>query len=146
MKRFDDLPTKVKPATRERIRAKARKAAKEIGLDELRRARRMSQEALAETMKTTQAHISRLERRADIYISTLRRYVEALGGELRIVATFGKAPAGELEIDRFADIAVGIQTDDLPVEQRVLVSYLPMAALEPARAAAKRVRKPKRKQ
>jgi transcriptional regulator with XRE-family HTH domain len=147
MKRFDDVPTKVKPAARERIRAKARKAAKEIGLDELRRARRMSQEALAETMQTTQAHISRLERRADIYISTLRRYVEALGGELRIVATFGKAPVGELEIDRFANIGVGPQTGDLPVEPRVLVSYLPMAALGPApRAAAKRARKPKRKQ
>jgi transcriptional regulator with XRE-family HTH domain len=147
MKPFDDLPTKVTPVARQRIRARAKQAAREMGLDELRRARRMSQEALAETMRTTQAHISRLERRADIYISTLRRYVEALGGELRIVATFGKAPAGELEIERFADIAAGQQTGDRSVEPRVLVSYLPMAALKPASpATAKRARKPKCKQ
>jgi transcriptional regulator with XRE-family HTH domain len=129
MKPFDDLPTKVKPAARRRIRERARQVAREMGLDELRRARRISQEALAETMQTTQAHVSRLERRADLYISTLRRYVEALGGELRIVATFGKKPSGELEIERFADLGARHDTDS-SAEHRVVVSYLPMAAVD----------------
>ena len=60
----------------------------ELHLDELRRAMRMSQQTLAKRLKTDQAQISRLEQRADLLVSTLRRYVEALGGELQIVATF----------------------------------------------------------
>lgn len=146
MKPFDDLPTKIKPAARQRIRERARRVAREMGLDELRRARRMSQEGLAETMQTTQAHVSRLERRADLYISTLRRYVEALGGELRIVATFGKAPSGELKIERFADLGVRHGDRDPSAEPRVVVSYLPMAAFEATPPTpTKPPRKPKRK-
>ena len=104
MKRFDDLPDKLTPQARRRIDARARKAVTAMGLDDLRRARRMSQDELARTMETTQAHVSRLERRADLYLSTLRRYIRALGGELRIVATFNDGRYGELEIEQLADI------------------------------------------
>ena len=121
MKRFEDLSDKLTPQARRRIDARARKAVKEMGLDELRRARRMSQDELARTMETTQAHISRLERRADVYLSTLRRYIRALGGELRIVATFNDGRHGELEIEQFADIEPsggGVDADE-----RIAVSY-----------------------
>lgn len=132
MKPFDDIPDKLTPQERKRIDARARKAAEQMGLDELRRARRMSQEALAETMHTTQAHVSRLERRADVYISTLRRYIEALGGELRIIAKFGKGTGRELEIEQFADLE---RRDDVPAmasgDSRILVSYLDMSAFGP---------------
>ena len=140
MKRFDDLPSKLTPEARRRIRARARKAVKEMGLDELRRARRMSQEELARTMDTTQAHVSRLERRADLYLSTLRRYIRALGGELRIVATFNDGRYGELEIEQFADIEPLAQDADM--DNRIAVSYLVGDALPAAKIPKKVVKRP----
>jgi transcriptional regulator with XRE-family HTH domain len=140
MKRFDDVPSKITPETRRRIRARARKAVKEMGLDELRRARRMSQDELARTMDTTQAHISRLERRADLYLSTLRRYIRALGGELRIVATFNDGRSGELEIEQFADLEPPAERAD--AEGRIAVSYLVGEALPTAKKPAKASKRP----
>lgn len=138
MKRFDDLPDKLTPQARRRIDARARKAVKEMGLDELRRARRMSQDELARTMETTQAHVSRLERRADLYLSTLRRYIRALGGELRIVATFNDGRYGELEIEQFADIE---PPERAGADDRIAVSYLigdALPAVKKPKKAAKR--------
>ncbi len=64
-------------------------------LGEIRRARQMTQEALAEALGMTQSEISKVEHRTDVYVSTLRRYIEAMGGELEIVARF---PNGSIEI------------------------------------------------
>jgi len=81
-------------------RAKARAAVilADMRLRELRRARQLSQQALAKTMRTTQGEISKIEHRTDAYISTLRSYVEALNGRLRIVADFSE---GSYEITQF---------------------------------------------
>lgn len=74
----------------------------EMRLHELRRALRLSQQTLARRLKTDQAQISRLEQRTDLFVSTLRRYVEALGGQLEIVATF---PDGaSVRIENFSDL------------------------------------------
>jgi transcriptional regulator with XRE-family HTH domain len=70
----------------------------EMPLHELRRARELSQEHLAREMNQGQSAISRLERRTDMYISTLRRYVQALGGELDIIARF---PDGSVRVEQF---------------------------------------------
>ena len=74
---------------------------KEMPLQELRQAHQMSQERLAELLSTKQANVSRIERRTDMYISTLRSYIEAMGGELDIVARF---PDGEVHINQFENI------------------------------------------
>ena len=140
MKRFNDLPDKLTPQARRRIDARARKAVKEMGLDELRRARRMSQDELARTMETTQAHVSRLERRADLYLSTLRRYIRALGGELRIVATFNDGRYGELEIEQFADIEPPAERAE--ADDRIAVSYLVGDALPAPKKAKKAAKRP----
>ena len=139
MKRFDDLVDKLTPQARRRIDARARKAVKEMGLDDLRRARRMSQDELARTMETTQAHVSRLERRTDLYLSTLRRYIKALGGELRIVATFHDGRYGELEIEQFADIEPNAQRG---AADRIAVSYLVGDALPAPKKAKKTPKRP----
>lgn len=135
MKRFDDLPDKLTSQARRRIITRARKTVKQMGLDELRRARRMSQDELARTMDTTQAHVSRLERRADLYLSTLRRYIRALGGELRIVATFNDGRYGELEIEQLADIEPDAGRG--AVDDRIAVSYLVGDALTDAKKPTK---------
>ncbi len=70
-------------------------------LQDLRQAYQMSQVRLAELLSTKQANISRIERRADMYISTLRSYIEAMGGKLDIVARF---PDGEVHINQFESI------------------------------------------
>ena len=61
---------------------------RELSLAELRRARALTQDQLAADLHVGQASIAKLERRTDMYLSTLRRFVEAMGGELDIVARF----------------------------------------------------------
>ncbi len=58
------------------------------GLKTLRNAMGVTQVAIAEASDIAQGEVSRLERREDMMLSTLRRYIEALGGELEVVATF----------------------------------------------------------
>lgn len=65
---------------------------RDLSLAELRRARLMTQDQLAADLHVNQASIAKLERRTDMYLSTLRRFVEAMGGELEIVARFPDQP------------------------------------------------------
>lgn len=60
----------------------------------------MSQVKLAETLHVNQAAVSKIERRTDMYISALRAYIRAMGGDLEIVAKF---PDGEVKIANFAE-------------------------------------------
>ncbi|HTD37139.1 MAG TPA: XRE family transcriptional regulator [Candidatus Limnocylindrales bacterium] len=72
-------------------------------LGQLRRARALSQQTLAEALQIAQGDVSKIERRSDVYVRTLRRFVEATGGRLRIVAEYPDAEP--IEIEGFADIA-----------------------------------------
>ncbi|WP_165068523.1 XRE family transcriptional regulator [Paludisphaera rhizosphaerae] len=70
--------------------------AEEASLRQLREARRQSQEELAAKLHVQQAAVSKIERRTDVYISTLRKYVEAMGGVLEITAKFPDQPPVKL--------------------------------------------------
>ena len=70
--------------------------AEEMTLRELRKARRLTQVSLARELGIGQEGISRLERRSDLLLSTLRRTVEAMGGRLSLVARFPDRPPVEL--------------------------------------------------
>ena len=72
---FRDLLATSPPERQERIRRGTGELIAEMPLHELRRARELSQEHLAKAMSQSQSAISRLERRTDMYISTLRRYI-----------------------------------------------------------------------
>ena len=100
-RKFSELRARMSPAARARAQARARTLLADMPLQELRLARGLSQEALAATLKVRQASISKLERRADMYISTLRSHIRAMGGELDIVARF---PDGEVRISNFEDV------------------------------------------
>ena len=67
-------------------------------LEELRKAREMTQTKMAEILGVAQSEISKVEHRTDLYISTLAEYVRALGGELEIRAVF---PDGDVKITQF---------------------------------------------
>lgn len=99
---FRELQSKMSPDRRARVEDRVRKAIREMALDELRSARELTQSELANVLKVDQGSISKLERRTDMYISTLRRYVEAMGGSLQIRAVF---PEGEVQITQFQDEA-----------------------------------------
>ena len=77
--------------------------AEEMSLRDLRRALKLTQERMAQDLGISQDGISRLEKRSDVLLSTLRGYIEAMGGELHLVAEFpGRDPvslAGFASID-----------------------------------------------
>ncbi|HYF97424.1 MAG TPA: XRE family transcriptional regulator [Coxiellaceae bacterium] len=100
-KSFQNLKSKLSPQAQTTIKEKTLKMLAEMPLQELRQAKQLSQERLAEILATKQANVSRLERRTDMYISTLRSYIEAMGGKLEIIAQF---PDGSVRINQFAEI------------------------------------------
>ena len=100
-KSFKTLRAKMPAAARQRAEARANVLMQEMPLYELRQARSLSQEQMARELRIGQANISKLERRADMYISTLRSYLEAMGGELEINAKF---PHGTVKITQFENI------------------------------------------
>lgn len=89
-KRFAELAAKAKsdPAGRARIEAHKRAMRDAIALGDLRSETGVTQHQVAEALGVSQANVSRIEREEDVYLSTLRRYVAALGGELEINAVF----------------------------------------------------------
>lgn len=101
-KNFKELQAGMSPAARARSEAKAEKMIREMALDELREALRLTQESLAEALHVNQAAISKAERRSDMYISTLRKIIEAMGGRLEIRAIL---PEGDVRITQFGDIS-----------------------------------------
>jgi transcriptional regulator with XRE-family HTH domain len=77
------------PARRKRIEKRAAQLiAEELTLRELRKARKITQTQMARKLGVKQEQISRIEKRTDLHISTLRRSVEALGGSLSLIAEF----------------------------------------------------------
>ena len=77
------------PARRKKIEARASELiSQEMTLQELRRARKLTQVRLAKALRITQDGVSRLERRTDLLLSTLRKSVEAMGGSLSLIAEF----------------------------------------------------------
>jgi transcriptional regulator with XRE-family HTH domain len=97
-RKFRELMTGWSPERVEAVEARTREMLREMPLVELRRQLNLTQEALAQALGTSQASVSKLERRSDIYLSTLRRYVQAMGGELEIRARF---PDGEIRLDQW---------------------------------------------
>ena len=85
---FGELTRRLPPARKARIDDKAAALNMALTLHELRKARAVSQQDLARKLAVGQPAVAKLERRTDMYVSNLRRYVEALGGTLEIAARF----------------------------------------------------------
>src|SRR5580658_2842460 len=98
---FGELQEKMDPAIRSENQRRVRDELQRMALDELRSARQLTQADMAEMLNVPQSSISRIEQRADMYLSTLRNYIHAVGGELRIQAVF--PDGGTVVIDRFGE-------------------------------------------
>jgi transcriptional regulator with XRE-family HTH domain len=84
-----DKMKELSPAQRKKVEARAAELiAEEMTLRELRHARKLTQVKMARTLGVTQDSVSRLEKRSDLLLSTLRKTVEAMGGNLSLVAEF----------------------------------------------------------
>ena len=101
-KNFNELRAKMSPEQRARAQAWTEEMLREMPLDELRAAREMTQEHLAKILRVNQSAVSKMERRADMYVSTLQDFVRAMGGYLEIRAVF---PDGAVRISQFSELA-----------------------------------------
>ena len=97
---FTDLTRGFSPERRAKVAAQAAVLREQMTLEELRTAHEMSQEAVAAVLEVGQPAIAKLERRRDMHVSSLRRYVEALGGELELRAKFGDVSVSIIESDQ----------------------------------------------
>lgn len=104
MRALNDVLGKLPPARQRKVEARAQELiAEELTLQDLRKAQKLTQEQMATVLNIGQDSISRLEKRSDMMLSTMRSYVEAMGGSLELVARFpNRAP---VIIDSMKDVS-----------------------------------------
>ena len=96
---FSTLRSRMSPDAQERARVKSAALEAEMGLAGVRRAMQLSQEELAAALNISQGSVAKMEKRTDMYIGTLRRFIQAMGGELEVIARF---PDHQVKIDQFS--------------------------------------------
>ena len=101
-RKWSEIRRKHAPEVEERIRREVKDAARVMTLYQLREARQLTQVNLAQVLKINQSAVSTMEKRTDMYVSTLRNFIKAMGGELKITAEF---PEGSVQIEQFEKVA-----------------------------------------
>lgn len=101
-RKFSDLTKDFGPERRERIEEAKAALRQEMELAELRQALALTQSTLAEALGVKQGEISKIENRTDVFVSTLRRFIQAMGGDLEIRAVF---PDRAVTIRNFSSLA-----------------------------------------
>jgi DNA-binding transcriptional regulator YiaG len=86
--KWADIKARLKPETRARIKVEADRLSEKLHLAQLRKAKGLTQEAMAELLGVSQAEVSKVERRTELYVGTLRKFIEAMDGELVLAARF----------------------------------------------------------
>jgi DNA-binding XRE family transcriptional regulator len=100
--KWRDIRRTLSPEQEEETRQYVKSAVKAATLNQLREARMLTQASLASILGINQGSVSKMEKRTDMYVSTLRSFIQAMGGELQIKAVF---PEGEVEIEQFKNVA-----------------------------------------
>jgi transcriptional regulator with XRE-family HTH domain len=101
-RKWRDIRGTFSPEVEARIAQEVKDGARGMTLYRLRQARGLTQVNLAKVLDVNQGAVSRMEKRADMYVSTLRSYIQAMGGQLQVKAIF---PEGEVEIDQFEKLS-----------------------------------------
>jgi len=104
-RKFNELFSKMAPEAQARVNEWVQNEVKNLALGELREARNLTQVELAKRLKIDQAAVSKIEHRADMYLSTLETMIEGMGGKLKMVAEF---PSGQVQ---FATIRIPKKSD-----------------------------------
>ncbi|MFP5235802.1 MAG: XRE family transcriptional regulator [Acidobacteriota bacterium] len=100
--KWRDVRRSFSPEEEKEIRQYVESVVNSVTLDQLREARKLTQTNLANILGVNQGSVSKMEKRTDMYVSTLRSFIEAMGGQLQIRAVF---PEGAVEIDQFEKVA-----------------------------------------
>lgn len=101
-RKWKEVRRRLSPELEEETKREVDAIGEALKLNQLREARTLTQTNLASILGINQGSVSKLEKRTDMYVSTLRSFVEAMGGQLQIRAVF---PEGEVLIDQFEDLA-----------------------------------------
>lgn len=101
-RKWRDIRETFSPEVEEEIRALVQAQVKANALNHLREARKLTQANLANILGVNQGSVSKMEKRTDMYVSTLRSFIEAMGGQLQIRAIF---PEGEVVIEQFEKVS-----------------------------------------
>jgi len=107
-RKFAELESKMSPESIARSDEKVKALRRDMALNELRAALEITQQHLATRLGVNQAAISKLERRADMYVSTLSDFIRAMGGNLEINARF---PEGSVRISQFSEVKIPKKTE-----------------------------------
>ncbi len=99
---FSELTKDFSPERRERIEQRKEQLRQDMTLAELRKAFSLTQDTLAKNLNVKQAEISKIENRADMLMSTLRNFIQAMGGELEVRAVF---PDRAIAISTFSSLS-----------------------------------------
>lgn len=102
---FNELRNRMSPEARAEVDREVRRLVAEMPLHRLREARHLTQATLAKTLEVSQSEVSKIERRTDVYVSTLGSYVRAMGGKLEISAVF--PDGGVVKINQFETLDEG---------------------------------------
>lgn len=103
-RKFEELRKGITPDRRQRIEARKQELLEEMVLHEIRKLLGFSQVELAESLGVRQSSISQMENQDDITVSTLAKIIEALGGNLEIIAEFPNQKK-RIKITQFGDAA-----------------------------------------
>jgi transcriptional regulator with XRE-family HTH domain len=101
-RKWKEVRKQLSPEREIRIASRIQQELGKLSLTQLRKARNLTQESLAKALRVNQGAVSKLEQRTDVYVSTLRSYLKAMGADLQVKAIF---PDGEVLIDQFEEIA-----------------------------------------
>jgi len=112
---WSDIRRTLSPEQEEETRQYVRSVVEAVTLNQLREARMLTQANLASILGINQGSVSKMEKRTDMYVSTLRSFIQAMGGQLQIKAIF---PEGEVEIEQFKDVADSLANSKSPEDSR----------------------------
>ncbi|MGA2051447.1 MAG: helix-turn-helix domain-containing protein [Terracidiphilus sp.] len=121
---LDEILNEMSPERRARIEQLADEMRAEMNLREVRRLRKLTQARLSKKLKIGQEGVSRIEKRSDLYISTLRSYVEGVGGKLKLVVELPDRPPviltglGEDQGEKRSKARAGIGVKSKPKTRR----------------------------
>jgi DNA-binding XRE family transcriptional regulator len=107
--KWKDIRRKLSPEQEEETRRYVKAVVESVKLNQLREARKLTQSNLASLLGVNQGSVSKMEKRTDMYISTLRSFIQAMGGELQIRAVF---PEGEVAIEQFRDVGAASDSEE----------------------------------
>lgn len=101
-RKFEELRKRMSPERRARNQKETQRLLEDMPLSQLRAARALTQVQLAKVLQVNQSEVSKIEKRADMYISTLASYVKAMGGRLELHVVFARGET--VKINQFEEL------------------------------------------